>query len=223
MCFAFFLAGVLIDSCVNRDVLFIMDSAQDVGNSRSFDLAKDFVIDVARRLEIGQNNFHVAAVYYAQNVENQRSFQLDRFYSINDIENQIRSYNWLNQNQANNMPTALTYARTSIFQASSNRIRPERAGDRYQSTDGADNAVIIVNFGTPTQAGLYTELERLDQLPDDTRVFIVNVGNGDVSAFRNRGYRVISIQNANQLNSIIGQIISVRCPVVVRKLKPGTT
>ena len=209
---------VAVTRCEQEDIVFVVDSSGSIQRS-NWPLVLEFIKNVVRGFNIGQDNVRIGVSIFGNNVYPQ--FQLNTFFNLNDVLNQIDSIPYLDQ--STNTPEALRYMRQVMFTA--------KNGDRAF----VPNSAIVITDGVPRIPSNINEALRLTfqeanlARQQGINVFAIGVGpeitqrNLNQIANQPSSQYTFKVDQFQQLESILYQLASATCgdTVTVPPL-PGT-
>ena len=186
--------------------MFVVDSSGSIQRS-SWPLVLEFMMNVVRGFNIGTDNVRIGVATFGNNVYPQ--FQLNTFFNLNDVINQIDRIPYLDQ--STNTPEALKYMREVMFTA--------RNGDRAF----VPNSAIIITDGVPRIPSNVNEALRLTfqeanlARQQGINVFAIGVGpeitqrNLDQIANQPSSQYTFKVDQFQELESILYQVASATC------------
>nr|XP_031300131.1 von Willebrand factor [Camelus dromedarius]XP_031300132.1 von Willebrand factor [Camelus dromedarius] len=134
------------------DVVFVLEGSDKVGEA-NFNRSTEFVAEVIRQMDVGQDSVHVAVLQYSHAVAEEYSFS--KAQSTGDVLQRVREIRYQGGNETNT-GLALQYLTEHSFSA--------REGDREQ----APNLVYMVT-GNPAS-------DEIRRMPGDIQVVPIGVG-----------------------------------------------
>ena len=208
---------VFIECTGKADITFVLDSSRSIKAANpadrswdNYELMKQFVIQLIRRLSVARDNVRVASVSYSN--EARLNFPLNRYYTVPDLVRAIEKIEYLD-NQTHTAD-ALHVMRTQAFD-------PSHRGARGDRPD-VPNIGILITDGASNVEGHRTIPSANRAKDDGIRLLVIGVTNR-INERELKGISSTGVLNQTYwksldfraLDAIISNIINQTCKFVI--------